>query len=536
MPTQPSGRLQIPSLESIRFRMFGSASWKHLLPRFAADFAIANIVLMASSLLRLVANGSFSTSDPVGSIAGRVNSIYLFNAVWFGATAVGLLCLTGFYRPRPSSRVADRLAAVAKACAVGAVLHVAFGTLLLRRDLQPFQLAFIAWALLFGAIALTRVSRMSLASYFRFVPRVPAAGISQVEDVLVVGGAGYVGSELVRQLLKSGYRVRVLDLQMFGLEPLEDLLGHRRLEVMKGDFRNIEHVVRALRGMDAVVHLAAIVGDPACAIDKNTTIAVNYQAARMMAQMARANGISRFVFASTCSVYGDASNQGVINEEGVLNPVSLYATTKIDAEKALLETADDVFQPTILRFGTAYGLSSRPRFDLVANLFSARAVSEGEISVFNGHYSRPFVHVRDMARACLTMLESPLHVVGGEIFNVGDESQNYTISELGRMVAEHVPGTVIHESCDDSDPRSYRVSFEKIRSLVGFRASVDVSEGVREMVEAVRSGRIGDWRDPVYSNKLQMEEFALNLLTFPEPQISEEQAMPATAAFLRRAA
>ncbi|MEZ6061005.1 MAG: NAD(P)-dependent oxidoreductase [Planctomycetaceae bacterium] len=536
MQTQTSSAVDAFSLTSVRFRLFGAASWKYLLTRFAADFAIANIVLVASCLLRLVANGSFSSADPVGSIVGRVNSVYLMNAVWFGATAVVLLCLTGFYRPRPSSRVGERLAAVAKACAAGAALHIAFGILLLRRDLQPFQLAFIAWALLFGAIALTRVSRISLSSYFRFVPRVAAAGTSHVEDVLVVGGAGYVGSELVRQLLKSGYRVRVLDLQMFGLKPLEDLLGHRRLEVMKGDFRNVEHVVKALRGMDAVIHLAAIVGDPACAIDKNTTIAVNYQAARMMAQMARANGISRFVFASTCSVYGDASDQGVISEGGVLNPVSLYATTKIDAEKALLETADDVFQPTILRFGTAYGLSSRPRFDLVANLFSARAVAEGEISVFNGHYSRPFVHVRDMARACQLMLESPLHLVGCEIFNVGDESQNYTISELGQMVAQHVPGTIVHESCDDSDPRSYRVSFEKIRSTLGFRASVDVSEGVREMVEAVRSGRIGDWRDPVYSNKLQMEEFALNLLTFPQPQISAEQEMPATSEFLRKAA
>ncbi|MCA9050298.1 MAG: NAD(P)-dependent oxidoreductase, partial [Planctomycetaceae bacterium] len=268
-----------------------------------------------------------------------------------------------------------------------------------------------------------------------------------------------------------------------------------------------------------------------------TTIAVNYQAARMMAQLARANGISRFVFASTCSVYGASDGEIAITENGKLNPVSLYATTKIDAEQALRETADDVFQPTMLRFGTAYGLSHRPRFDLVANLFSAQAVTDGELSVFNGHYARPFIHVRDMARACLMSLEAPLYLVGCQVFNVGDESQNYTISELGRMIADLVPGTTIRESTDNKDPRSYRVSFEKIRRTLGFQAGIDLSEGVAEMVAAVRSGRLGDWRDPIYSNQLQMKQHGLHVLKFPvTPPVSEHSDMPATSQFLRRAA
>jgi nucleoside-diphosphate-sugar epimerase len=502
----------------------------------AVDFAIANGVLILACVVRMLTNQGLSSGDPVGSVVERINSVYFVNAAWFGVTAIALLALAGFYRPLPSGRVAERLAAVGKACATGFLLHLVFGSVVLGRAFPTLQLGLPAWALLFGTLALTRVSRMSMASYLRFVPRTEATGSTRIEDVLVVGGAGYVGSELVRQLLDSGYRVRVLDLQMFGLESLSDLLGNKRLEVMQGDFRNVEHVVKALRGMDAVVHLAAIVGDPACAIDERTTIAVNYQAAKMMAQMARANGISRFVFASTCSVYGAANELGIIDENGELNPVSLYATTKIDAEKALRETSDDVFQPTMLRFGTAYGLSARPRFDLVANLFSAKAVTDGAISVFNGHYARPFVHVRDMARACQAVLEAPLTVVGNQVFNVGDESQNYSISELGQMVAGHVPGTTVEESCDDSDPRSYRVSFDKIRTRLGFKASIDVSEGVREMIEAVQSGKIGNWRDPIYSNKLHMEEVALNLLSFPEPEISQEQEMPATSRFLQRAA
>lgn len=526
-----------PSATSLRFRLFGSATWQTIGSRMSVDFIIASAALVAAALVRQITTRKLSGSDPISSVIERVNTTFVAHALWFSITGIALLALTGFYRPLPSGRLADRLISAAKTCVAGFILQVAFGTIVFQRTLTAVELGIPAWSLFFTLLALSRASRRSLSSYFQLIPKSEIRGVAHIESVLVVGGAGYVGSELVRQLLDSGYRVRVLDLQLFGLEPLQPMLSNKRLQVQKGDFRNIEDVTRALRDMDAVVHLAAIVGDPACAIDEQTTIAVNYQAARMMAQMARANGISRFVFASTCSVYGASDGLGAIKETGKLNPVSLYATTKIDAEKALLETTDDVFQPTILRFGTAYGLSRRPRFDLVANLFSALAVTDGEISVFNGHYARPFIHVRDMARACQKSLEAPLHLVGGETFNVGDESQNYTISELGQMVASHVPGTVVNEKCDDSDPRSYRVSFEKIRSILGFSASVDVSEGVLEMINAVRDGRIEDWHNPIYSNQMQMRQFGLQALKFPIQTQSElELEMPATTEFLRRAA
>lgn len=515
--------------------MFGSAGWDSILGRMGVDFGIANLALITAALCRLVTSRQLSTADPISSVTARVNSLFLVNAAWFGITGVCLLALTGFYKPIPSGRLHERLYAAAKTCVLGFALQLLFGSFVLSRPMPALELGIPAWSIFFVGLTLTRISRRSLGSYFQVMPKSEMRGVSHIESVLVVGGAGYVGSELVRQLLDSGYRVRVLDLQLFGLEPLQDLLGNKRLQVQKGDFRNIEHVTRALRDMDAVVHLAAIVGDPACAIDEETTIAVNYQAARMMAQLARANGIARFVFASTCSVYGAADGKGVIKEDGALNPVSLYATTKIDAEQALKETADDCFQPTMLRFGTAYGLSHRPRFDLVANLFSAKAVTDGRISVFNGHYARPFIHVRDMARACLMCLESPLYLVGNETFNVGDESQNYTISELGQFVAGHVDGTEVEETADDSDPRSYRVSFEKIRNTLGFRASIDLSAGVLEMVEAVKDGRIQDWKDPIYSNSLQMQQHGLKVLKFPEPA-SRATEMPATEQFLRRAA
>jgi nucleoside-diphosphate-sugar epimerase len=325
----------------------------------------------------------------------------------------------------------------------------------------------------------------------------------------------------------------VLDLELFGTDSLESAIDHPRLEVMKGDFRNVEDAARALRGMDAVCHLAAIVGDPACALDRDTTIAVNYAAAKMMAQLAKANGVSKFVFASTCSVYGDSNE--IMTEESSLNPVSLYATTKIDAERALLDTADEEFQPTILRFATAYGWSHRPRFDLVANLFSAQAVTDKRIRVFNGEQWRPFVHTRDIAHACTLALEAPISKVGCQVFNVGDESQNYTLQQLGEIVAQAYPGTVVEEVRNNDDLRNYRVSFEKIRTVLGFRASVKLEDGVQEMVDAVCNGKVTNWRDPIYSNSKHLEGEGLSVLKFDAHRKGQDE-MSATRKFLAKKA
>jgi hypothetical protein len=195
----------------------------------AVDFAIANGVLILACVVRMLTNQGLSSGDPVGSVVERINSVYFVNAAWFGVTAIALLALAGFYRPLPSGRVAERLAAVGKACATGFLLHLVFGSVVLGRAFPTLQLGLPAWALLFGTLALTRVSRMSMASYLRFVPRTEATGSTRIEDVLVVGGAGYVGSELVRQLLDSGYRVRVLDLQTGALYVADFAAGGPRV-------------------------------------------------------------------------------------------------------------------------------------------------------------------------------------------------------------------------------------------------------------------------------------------------------------------
>jgi nucleoside-diphosphate-sugar epimerase len=518
--------------ERIWTLLFGALTSEQLAVRVFVDFVVANAVLVVAAVVRLALMGGLSWDNPVGSLIERVNSTYLMNAGWFGLSTVVLFALTRVYKPVPSSCIRRRLIAVAVACVAGLVAHLAIGTWVFNKAQQTLQVGLPAWTLLCVVVGSVRYSRMMIGSRYRVVPRGVAAN-TKIEDVLVVGGAGYIGSILTRQLLDAGYRVRVLDLELFGTKSLDDIMSHPRLEVMKGDFRNIEDAARALRGMDAVCHLAAIVGDPACALDRETTITVNYAAAKMMAQLAKANGISKFIFASTCSVYGDSDE--VMTELSPLNPVSLYATTKIDAERALLDSADNDFQPTILRFATAYGWSFRPRFDLVANLFSAQAVTDKKIRVFNGEQWRPFVHTRDIARACVLALEAPLSKVGGQIFNVGDESQNYTLTQLGQIVARCCPGISVEEVRNGDDPRNYRVDFSKIRRTLGFRASIDLVQGIQEMVNAVASGQVPNWRDPIYSNSKHLEGEGLSVLKFDAHRNTMDE-MPATSRFLAKKA
>jgi nucleoside-diphosphate-sugar epimerase len=259
-----------------------------------------------------------------------------------------------------------------------------------------------------------------------------------------------------------------------------------------------------LQYADAVVHLGALVGDPVCALDEKLTLEINLAATRMIAEAARGFGVQRFIFASTCSVYG-ASEQ-LLDERSALNPVSLYARTKIGSERVLLGMNDGRFAPVILRFATVYGLSHRPRFDLVINLLAAKATGEKSITIFGGDQWRPFVHVDDAAGAILKCLEAPLQAVQGQIFNVGAEDQNYQITQLGDLVKELIPDVQVVHKGEDADRRNYRVSFGKMQQHLGFTPRRTVAEGILEIKAAIESGRIPDYRDARYSNHKTLSE------------------------------
>jgi nucleoside-diphosphate-sugar epimerase len=316
-------------------------------------------------------------------------------------------------------------------------------------------------------------------------------------SVLVVGGAGYIGSVLVRDLLAEGYRVRVLDSLALGEEPLSRLHGCPDFDLLRGDFRHVEPVVRAAKGMDAVIHLGAIVGDPACAVNEDETLETNLAATRLLAEVARASGVSRILFASTCSVYGACDH--VAEERSRLNPVSLYAATKIDSERVLLAARERRFHPVILRLATAFGWSWRPRFDLVVNLLAARAAAEGRIQILNGEQWRPFIHVSDISRAFRRALTAPLEVVSGEVFNAGGNSMNYTLRQLAAEIVRLCPGVAV-EYAGSADRRNYRVCFDKIRDRLGFQCRAGLEQGIREILQAVKRGLVTDYRHPRYSN------------------------------------
>ena len=327
---------------------------------------------------------------------------------------------------------------------------------------------------------------------------------------LVIGGAGYIGSALLPKLLDAGHHVRLLDSFMFGEEPIGDVIDHPNLEVLRGDFRHVENVVYAMRDVDTVVHLGAIVGDPACSLDEHLTIDINLSATRMIAELARASHVRRFFFASTCSVYGACDE--MLDEHSEVQPVSLYGNTKLASERVLQSLATPDFAPTIFRFATIYGLSGRTRFDLVVNLLAAKAKIDGEITVFGGDQWRPFCHVDDAARAVAMALDAPAALVAGEIFNVGSNQQNQTISDLGNLIHEQVVSAKLTLHPNDDDPRNYRVEFKKIRNHLGFEPNWTIEDGVHQVLEAIASGEVTDYQDVRYSNVKHLSQDGTNRL------------------------
>jgi nucleoside-diphosphate-sugar epimerase len=319
--------------------------------------------------------------------------------------------------------------------------------------------------------------------------------------VLVIGGAGYIGTHAVEQLLQRGHSVRVLDRLMYGQSSLDDFVPNPRFSFVEGDAADISRLTEAMRGVSAVVHLAGLVGDPACAVDPDFTRHTNIVVTRMVRAVAQSMGVRRFIFASSCSVYG-VSDQPC-DELSPLNPVSLYAQTKIDSERELLTNTPDDFFITILRFATVFGHSRRPRFDLVGNLFAAQAIEDGLITVIGPDQWRPFVHVRDLGRAIAETVDADPLVVQSQIFNVGDERLNTTILQIAQAVQEVARAyrpVDISVTDDPLDKRNYAVSFAKIQRTLGFRAQTLLAAGIRELIENHRHGAYAHYREEAYSN------------------------------------
>lgn len=486
--------------------------------RLVADILLVNIATLFALAGRLFYYFAYEYTPIPGKTIDynaeltRYVSDYI-NSAWL----LTLICIvvfwaSGFYTYGRFYRGRFKILVILQAVSVA---YIIFGTLVyFTGNLFNFPRAafFISWALaallMTGARAWSYLWKRAVKAETG-TPQRLANG--KVRTVLVIGGAGYIGSALLPKLLDRGYRVHLLDLLLYGTEPIQPYLDHPHLKVIQADFRQVDKVVEATRSADAVIHLGAIVGDPACALDENLTIEINLMATRMIAEVAKGNEVGRFIFASTCSVYG-ASDQK-LDERSALNPVSLYARSKIASEKVLLKMADDTFAPTILRFGTIYGLSGRTRFDLVVNLLTAKAVVENKITIFGGDQWRPFVHVDDAALAILQALEAPLPIVRNQVLNVGSNEQNYTIHQIGELVHNAVPEAQIDEMNANVDPRNYWVSFNKIDNVLGFKPHWTVEKGIRQVLDALQSGKVGDYRDARYSNVKFLTEEGMSRLT-----------------------
>jgi dTDP-4-amino-4,6-dideoxygalactose transaminase/nucleoside-diphosphate-sugar epimerase len=328
--------------------------------------------------------------------------------------------------------------------------------------------------------------------------------------VLVTGGAGYLGSVLVPNLLDEGYEVTVFDRFLFGKEPLAPVADHPRLKLIEGDTTQLGKHNGFLEGMDAVIHLAAFSNDPSCDLKPELTQRVNFDATTELARRAARAGVRRFIFASSCSVYG-SNPSPTVDEQSELHPVSLYAQKKVEAEQALFALPAPGMTITALRMATLYGLSPRMRFDLAINLMVMNAVTRRSIFVLGGGSQwRPFVHVADAASAYITTLEAPAETIDRETFNVGSNANNFQIQDLAWTVRDALPHLEVSVTTvpDDADKRSYRVGFQKIADKLGFVTRCDLKDSIVEIAREIQSGRLGDCSDTRFYTVKRMKELS----------------------------
>jgi nucleoside-diphosphate-sugar epimerase len=297
-------------------------------------------------------------------------------------------------------------------------------------------------------------------------------------NVLVTGGAGYVGSTLVPMLLGQGHTVRVLDSLKFGGQGLLPCCQSRAFELIKGDVCDEKVVAKALDGVEAVVHLAAIVGYPACKKEPHLAHATNIEGTRTLLKLRKKD--QKFLYASTGSIYGSVPDY-VCNESTPRAPITLYGETKGKAEEMVLDAGNSI----AYRFATAFGVSNRMRLDLMPNDFTYQAAKNRNLIVYEGGFKRTFVHVRDVARSFVFALEK-WDSVKDEVYNVGHESMNFTKEDVARKILEYVD-FYLHfaEVGNDADQRNYEVSYEKIRAK-GFETTIDLDQGVQELARAAQ--------------------------------------------------
>ena len=324
-----------------------------------------------------------------------------------------------------------------------------------------------------------------------------------LNSILITGGAGYVGSVLVRKLVSLGYDVKVIDSLVFGNDGISSLINEKKIEFFNLDIRETEKISSIIQNIDCVIHLAAIVGEPLCKKIPDAAKQINEFATKNLVNICKKKKVKRFIFASTCSNYG--SSQNVVNESSPVMPLSLYSECKVNSEKFILDQNNDIFETCVLRFATAHGLSPRMRFDLLVQEFMRDAIVDKKISIFGADFWRPLVHVEDMADACISAIDASSQLISGQIYNVGNDKENYTKIKLAEIIKEFITDVEIEIIKSKKDPRNYKVSFKKIENSLNFEPKYTVRDSVIEILNDIQSGKI-DPRDSEFSNMSKLTE------------------------------
>jgi len=332
---------------------------------------------------------------------------------------------------------------------------------------------------------------------------------------MVTGAGGYIGTQLVRDLVKAGHEVTAVDRFFFGKEPLSEFVGNKLVAIKQKDIRDLDQ--NDFKGHDAVCDLACLSNDPAGEIDPQLTYQINRDGRIHVAKTAKQAGVAKYIISSSCSVYGKGE-EPQLSETSKTNPISVYAKSTLEAEQENLSIADNNFSVTALRNATVFGLSTRMRFDLVVNLMTLTAFQKGRIIVMGGGLQwRPLVHLSDVSRAFTTVVSANNSVVNREIFNIGLD--NFQIKDLAYIVREELPFPVeIEIAPDDTDARDYNVIFKKAEQKLGFNASFGVSQGIKEIYSALKLGKVDigpktitvQWYRNILAAKELMDSISIN--------------------------
>lgn len=332
--------------------------------------------------------------------------------------------------------------------------------------------------------------------------------LKKFERILVTGGAGYIGSVLSRKLIQKGYEIRILDSLIFGSAGILELISEKSVDFIEGDIRDQSILAKAVKGIDCVIHLASIVGEPLCNRIPDAARQINEYTTPKLIKKCKDANVTRLIFASTCSNYGSATK--TVDETSPVNELSLYSSTKIKSESFVIQSQNTDFEPCVLRFATAFGLSPRMRFDLLLHEFIRDAIIEKKITVFGPNFWRPLIHIDDISNACILTLEKKSNLISGEIYNVGDNKQNYTKIQLAKMIQNQIPETKIEIQDTKKDPRNYSVSFDKITKNFDFKITKNVMDGIKEILDPINNQKL----NPTAAEFLNISKMVENVRIF----------------------